>query len=427
IDGDAYLYVAIGVDRNNDGDFDDANEHVGSMRAIQGEMLSGALTPGQLGIVREIRTAPAGNDVDTAVFTSARLDYFIEGQGTAGGIRDLDGDGFIRVTQINGGVVIGRGATDGFDLVRNVERLQFADQTINIAETINQDPVGLAIISDTTPTEGQTITVDISGITDPNNTATGGAITGPVSIVWQQLGDGGDVWVDVMTMDEGNGSQGPVPATGPTLVVGWMQAGQPLRAKITFLDQNGVQETVYSDPTEPVIGINDAPIGSLVISDPTPIEDELLMATIAFSDPDGTTLAEYTYQWQRSLDGITWTNIADEAASSYLPTQADVGMRLRAVVTYVDDLGTTEVVYSAATSPVANVNDAATGTIAFSSAVVSEDVALVATPTNVQDPDGLPNPVAYTYQWYASPTGLDGTFTAIAGATSASYTPAQTQ
>ena len=427
IDGDAYLYVAIGVDRNNDGDFDDANEHVGSMRAIQGEMLSGALTPGQLGIVREIRTAPAGNDVDTAVFTSARLDYFIEGQGTAGGIRDLDGDGFIRVTQINGGVVIGRGATDGFDLVRNVERLQFADQTINIAETINQDPVGLAIISDTTPTEGQTITVDISGITDPNNTATGGAITGPVSIVWQQLGDGGDVWVDVMTMDEGNGSQGPVPATGPTLVVGWMQAGQPLRAKITFLDQNGVQETVYSDPTEPVIGINDAPIGSLVISDPTPIEDELLMATIAFSDPDGATLAEYTYQWQRSLDGITWTNIADEAASSYLPTQADVGMRLRAVVTYVDDLGTTEVVYSAATSPVANVNDAATGTIAFSSAVVSEDVALVATPTNVQDPDGLPNPVAYTYQWYASPTGLDGTFTAIAGATSASYTPAQTQ
>lgn len=425
IDGDAYLYVAIGVDRNNDGDFDDANEHVGSMRAIQGEMLSGALTPGQLGIVREIRTAPAGTDVDTAVFTSDRADYFIEGEGTAGGLRDLDGDGFIRVTQINGGIVIGRGATDGFDLVRNVERLQFADQTINIADTINLDPAGLAIISDTTPTEGQTITVDISGITDPNNTATDGAITGPVSIVWQQLGDGGDVWVDVMTMDEGNGSQGPVPATGPTLVVGWMQAGQPLRAKITFLDQNGVQETVYSAPTAPVIGINDAPVGSLVISDPTPIEEELLTATIAFTDPDGTVLAEYAYKWQRSLDGVTWTDIADETAVSYLPTQADVGARLRAVVSYVDDLGNAETVFSAATAAVANVNDAATGTIVFSSAQVREDFALVATPTNVEDPDGLPNPVAYTYQWYASPTGLDGTFTAIAGATSASYTPGQ--
>jgi Ca2+-binding RTX toxin-like protein len=424
IDGDAYLHVAIGVDADGDGLYE---RQVTSMRDIQAEMLAGTLNPGQLGIVREIRTAPAGTDVDTAVFTSDREDYFIEGEGTAGGIRDLDGDGFIRVTQINAGIVIGRGATDGFDLVRNVERLQFADQTINIADTINLDPAGLAIISDTTPTEGQTITVDISGITDPNNTATGGAITGPVSIVWQQLGDGGDVWVDVMTMDEGNGSQGPVPATGPTLVVGWMQAGQPLRAKITFLDQNGVQETVYSAPTAPVVGINDAPIGSLVISDPTPLEDEMLTATIAFTDPDGTVLADYSYRWQSSTDGVTWTDIPGADTEQFTPGQDMVDVRLRAVVSYVDDLGTPETVFSAATAPVANVNDAATGTIAFNSALVREDFALVATPTNVEDPDGLPNPVVYTYQWYASPTGLDGTFTAIAGATSASYTPAQAQ
>lgn len=428
IDGDAYLHVAIGIDADGDGVYE---REVSSMRDVQAEMLDGRLNPGMLGIVREIRYAPSDNtDVDTAVFTNDREDYYIEGQDSLGGIQDLDGDGAIRVTQINGGISVGRAATDGWDMLRNIERIQFADQTITIVSNGNLEPVGLPIIDDMTPNEGQTISVNISGITDPNNTLSGGAITGPVSITWQQLDAEGDAWTDVMigAVEAGqNGQQGPVPATGPTLVVSELQAGLQLRVKVTFLDQNGVQETVYSEPTANVVGINDLPVGSLVISDPTPSENDLLTATVAFTDADGTTLADYQYQWQSSLDGVTWSDI-DGADTAQLQTDAGMlNLRLRAVVSYVDDLGTPETVISAATAPVTNINDPATGTIVFNSAVVREDFALVATPTNVEDPDGLPNPVVYTYQWYASPTGADGTFTAIDGATSASYTPDQAQ
>jgi hypothetical protein len=196
IDGDAYLHVAIGIDADGDGEYE---REVSSMRDVQAEMLDGRLNPGMLGIVREIRYAPSDNtDVDTAVFTNDRADYYIEGQDSLGGIQDLDGDGAIRVTQINGGISVGRAATDGWDMLRNIERIQFADQTITIVSNGNLEPVGLPIIDDMTPNEGQTISVNISGITDPNNTLSGGAITGPVSITWQQLDAEGDAWTDVM-------------------------------------------------------------------------------------------------------------------------------------------------------------------------------------------------------------------------------------
>src|SRR4029450_89986 len=56
-----------------------------------------------------------------------------------------------------------------------------------------------------------------------------------------------------------------------------------------------------------------------------------------------------------------WADIAGATAASFTPAQAQVLQLLRVVVTYTDDLGTTETVTSAATG---NVGDVLVGTAA---------------------------------------------------------------
>nr|WP_135210601.1 peroxidase family protein [Vitreimonas flagellata] len=361
LDGDAYLQVAIGVDRNNDGDFNDANERVTSMKTIQNEMLAGTLKVSQLGIVREILTS-ATPDIDTAVFTGNRADYFIEGQDTFEGISDQDGDGFIQVIHLQrdgaGVIVPGAVGIDGFDYLRNIERMQFNDTVVQLGDIANEGPVGVPLINDTTPAEGQLLTVDVSGVTDPDNIATGGVITGLSSITWQA--DGGDgAWQDIMVVGGANGNEGPVPATGPTFRVTQLEAGAQLRVRFNYIDENGVLETVFSAPTASVTPLNDAPVGALVISDTTPTEGDILTANVAFIDPDGTDGAVFTFQWQQQLANGTWQDIAGANLQQFLVAAAQIGRPLRAIVTYTDDFGTTETVTSAATDAV---GDFITGT-----------------------------------------------------------------
>lgn len=354
IDGDAYLHVAIGVDRNNDGDFNDANERAAGMRELQAEMIAGTLNPGQLGIIREILYSPTEN-VDTAVFTANRADYFIEGQDTFEGISDQNGDGFIQVihlTRDGAGVIVPGGiGIDGVDLLRNIERLQFNDTIIQIGDVANQGPEGLPTISDITPTEGQLLTANVSGVTDPDNTATGGVITGLTSITWQQdAGDG--LWTDIMVAGGTNGNEGPVPATGLTFRVTQDQANSAIRIRFNYIDQNGVLETAFSNPTAAVTPLNDAPVGALVISDPAPTQGDVLTANVAFIDPDGTAGAVFAFRWQQQLANGTWQDIAGQTLQQFIPGAAQLGRALRAIVTYTDDFGFNESVTSAATDPV---------------------------------------------------------------------------
>lgn len=354
IDGDAWLHVQIGVDRNNDGDFNDANERANWMSEIEAEMIAGTLNPGQLGIVREILVSPT-TDTDTAIYTGNRAEYFIEGQDTFEGFSDQDGDGFIQVMHLavdNAGVVIpGQLGIDGIDLLRNIERLQFNDALIQVGDTPNQGPQGVPTISDTTPAEDQLLTADVSGVTDPDNTATGGAITGVVEITWQQQNGGTGLWTDILVPGP-DGSEVPIPATGLTFRPGQEQSGAAIRVRMNYIDQDGVLETVFSAPTAAVSPVNDAPVGALVISDPAPTQGDVLTANIAFLDPDGTTGAVFAFQWQQQLANGTWQDIAGATLQQFIPAAAQLGRPLRAVVTYTDDSGFNETVTSAATDPV---------------------------------------------------------------------------
>jgi Ca2+-binding RTX toxin-like protein len=344
IDGDRWLNVRISVRANADGTGAEIMTFDRMTDALSNMLLTRTLNPGQLQIVREIIVADGTNDVDTALFSDIRANYIIEGQNGVVVAADVDGDGFITITHSIAGVI----GSDGIDRLKNIERLAFANVTLNIGPSTNDLPVGLATISDATPTEDQLLTVSLAGVLDPDNTATGGVITGPIGVFWQvELNPGDGIFTDIELELAGE----IVPATGLTFAPGDNEVGLRLRARVIYQDQEGVIETVFSAPTAAVANINDLPVGIVAISDMTPTEGQTLFAANNLTDADSGLPAgtlPVTYQWQQ-LIGAIWTPIVGAAASSFTPNQTHVGRQIRVVATYVDGQGTTEVVPSAAT------------------------------------------------------------------------------
>ena len=120
----------------------------------------------------------------------------------------------------------------------------------------------------------------------------------------------------------------------------------------------------------------------------------------------------YSYQWQRSADGTTWTNIAGATAATYMLAVADEQDHVRALVTATNadqSLSASTVATAAIPSapPVSTAAPVLTG-------VVQRDSLLGATQGSW---NGIGN--AYSYQWQRSADGT--TWTNIAGATAATY------
>jgi hypothetical protein len=104
IDGDAWLDVELEApDVENGG-----TKRVDGMKQSQADVLAGRIGPGEVEIVREIKTATTAEDVDTAEFSGPRDDYSID--------LPEDGEGVIEVVHLGGTQV------DGTDLLKNVER-----------------------------------------------------------------------------------------------------------------------------------------------------------------------------------------------------------------------------------------------------------------------------------------------------------------
>ena len=141
---------------------------------------------------------------------------------------------------------------------------------------------------------------------------------------------------------------------------------------------------------------NSNPIGFSisVIGDAT--EEMQLSATASVaSDADG--LPEplaFSYQWQSSSNGVDWMDIDGATSAEFTPNDAEVGLQLRVVASYIDIEGTEERVISVATPAVENVNDAPT---------VTSEAILSATESNF-----------YTYTFAASDVDGDAiTLTAV--------------
>lgn len=105
---------------------------------LQEAMFAGTLSPGQLRIIREILTAPAGADVDTAVYSEPRANYDIT----------LNGDGSVQVAHARGSQL------DGVDRLLNIEQLQFSDGTVSAAVVTDAVPPGPVTALLATPDSG---------------------------------------------------------------------------------------------------------------------------------------------------------------------------------------------------------------------------------------------------------------------------------
>ncbi|UTW07477.1 peroxidase family protein [Pseudomonas benzenivorans] len=336
IDGDLWMNVRISVRENSDGtgaEIGSAN----SMAELVDDVFAGIINPGQLVIVREILPGDGGFNFDTAMYAGPLANYtIIENANGTFTVTDNGPDGL--------------GGVEGSDTLRNIERLQFNDQSVVLVPGLNEEPVGLASINDNTPEVGSLLSANVDTVTDADNPGIG-RVTGPVSYQWQADFTATGVYEDIVVIT----GLGDEHANDQTFRVTEDLAGLQLRVKAVYQDTNGVLETVFSAPTGLVapVSVNDAPVGTMLISDTTPNVGQQLTATRAFTDPDGPVQPVLSYQWQAGTGGV-FSNILGATAASFAPSLGLTGQELRVVVSYTDDLGNLETVTSLPTAGVVN-------------------------------------------------------------------------
>ena len=313
LDGDAWLDVQLET-RDRTGRI----RYADGMAELQADVFAGRLDPGDVYITRHIRNAEEPG-VDTAEFSGPRSDYVIE-PATAE-------TKTLTVTHTGGSQI------DGTDVLRNVERLKFADQTVEVTDIPTNTPAtGTVRISDVSPTEGQPLTAtpviaDLDAVDERT-----------IVLTWQAETKA-DEWTPV--------------GVGAAFTPGDAEVGSRLRVVATFRDFDGVLETVTSAATAAVGNLNDRPTGLPLIDDRTPTEGgTLTVATGSIADADGLEGVALARQWQRA-EGATWEDIAAATGATFTPGAADVGKRLRVAVTFTDNGGTAERVLSAETEAVA--------------------------------------------------------------------------
>jgi Ca2+-binding RTX toxin-like protein len=160
-------------------------------------------------------------------------------------------------------------------------------------------------------------------------------------------------------------------------VFDFVTANQGVVTAYKVTDKRAADPAIVLDGTDVVVGVekfqfadrtlvasdlvNFAPTGAAIVSDATPTEGQALaLNTATIADRNG--LGTFSYQWQSSADGASWTNIAGAISATFTPQDiavvgfngfnAQAGLQLRAVVSFMDAGGTLETVTSAATAPV---------------------------------------------------------------------------
>ncbi len=238
IDGDAWLNLRISILDAGGTEIATAEGMSAVVTDLAGNVLHGGRTldllmlervydPGQLQITREILWDDSGTD--TAVYWDLFENYAVT----------RNADGSIRIEHLDetAGVIDPitnqNRVSDGIDTLYNIEVLQFGDVTINVSDLFNAEPVGQPLISDTTPTQGQALAVDLSGISDAD-----GIDMATMSVQWQSFIGG--LWTDIAG------------ATGASFTPGLAHVNTQLRVVARYTDGFGKAEEVISSVTSPV-------------------------------------------------------------------------------------------------------------------------------------------------------------------------------
>ena len=186
---------------------------------------------------------------------------------------------------------------------------------------INNPAAGEATITGT-PQVDETLTADTSGISDDDGLSN-------VSYSYQWIAGGLDI----------------AGATGSSYTLTSNEQGKRIKVRVAFVDDRGNYETLTSEAT-PSVKAEDQP-GTVSLFPARPRVGTVLSA--ALTDPDGlegggsgpaASLGVVSWSWARSSDGTVWTGVeAYDDGDSYVPTEEDEGMLLKAEASYTDGLG----------------------------------------------------------------------------------------
>ena len=187
--------------------------------------------------------------------------------------------------------------------------------------------------------------------------------------------------------------------------------GSYLRATASYTDAVGSGKSAEA-VTAATVALDDD--GRVTLSETMPTAGDTVTARI--DDPDGgVTITRW--QWAISPNGASnWVIILGATSSSYTATTANVGSYLRATAFYTDSVGPGKSANAVTAAAVAEDDD---GTVTLSTRTPEVGSAITAT---LSDPDG--GVTGATWQWEKSSNGSTG-WTDIQGATSASYTPGE--
>ena len=277
-------------------------------------------------------------------------------------------------------------------------------ESVTSAATTNVAPennlaTGVPLISGVAR-EGETLTVDASGISDVD-----GMENAQLNYYWYSEGEWyGGIWYEGTEWIGGSGypsnfihysrcSNAPTCIVVPERVV-----GSPIRVIVYFTDDAGNTEYLTSAPTEQVTSVPG--IGGHFNCQWPQVGEELYAVTWRMNDIDGMNGVSFSYQWIVN-DGTGDADLAGETGSNYLPTANDVDKRLRVRVSYKDEADNPESSTSVPTWPVVPANTVATGVPVISGALRVGET-LTGSTAGISDADGLltrENP--FTFIWHA--------------------------
>ncbi|NBR38864.1 MAG: hypothetical protein EBT93_05485 [Alphaproteobacteria bacterium] len=291
----------------------------------------------------------------------------------AGGLPDADSDSSeIDANEANSASPLNTSSSSGNEVPSTSATSSSAGATGSSNEG-SEDGEGFVAIED------DPLIVDATAIMDDDG-------MGEVSVQWQMLSNDGG-WMNLTG------------ATQQSFTPRQIHVGHRLRVVITYVDGQGNLETLISPSSTKVKNVNDKPSGAPILLGNALEEDALVVDTSTISDEDG--IGSYEVIWQRSSTRTEWQTFPNATSEVLRLGQSHVGFSYRAVITYLDNQGTREILISNPSETVANVDDPVEGEVMIVGKPL-EGSMLSVTTSGVSDEDGI---ASLSVSWEASRDG----------------------
>lgn len=335
LDGDKMLRVRL----------TDGTNFFNSASQLQTRVFNGTLDPGDIDIVRDIVDDPnAATAVDTAFYRNTFASYTITPIGPLG-------SGYWRVEHTQ---VAEPEESDGVDVIRGFERLQFTDGCAELSEDgaswVSCTPTAAVTMTPTEPVEADPVTAQVWTV-DGNGAATDLPfdLSQVTNVRYAWWGGEGDT---VETVTEWEQLPNPLGTGSNVFVPDQSAVGLFLRVTVSYTEADGTFRTTTSAVSDAPVAEGPTGSGTLIMLHANPLIPGASIPAGSPTDPDGGIAEDSTlaYQWSwtttdPNVEGATpeWTDYPAEAVvppgTAYTPTSDDIGRWIRVTISYTDGGG----------------------------------------------------------------------------------------